>query len=97
MKNILAVSNQLCIFSTILTSLVKDANAILHYFSSEQHPSLWRVIPTIERLQTSWETKLDDPHYELYKDALIDGLEKIKKYYLRLDEKPAYILALGTL
>ena len=58
--------------------------------------SLWRAIPALERLQTAWETKLADPRYELYNRALTDGLEKIRKYYLRFDEKPVYILALGA-
>ena len=67
----------------------------MHYFSSETHPTLWRVLPAIERLQSAWEAKRDDPKYILYREALTDGLEKIKKYYLRFDEKPVYILALG--
>jgi hypothetical protein len=69
----------------------------LHYFSSEKHPTLWRAIPAIERLQSAWEAKRDSQRYELYSDALTDGLEKIRKYYLRFDEKPAYILSLGRL
>jgi len=28
--------------------------------------------------------------------AINDGLEKLNKYYLRFDEKPPYIIALGT-
>jgi hypothetical protein len=95
-KKILAVSRtQFRVSTTVLTSCVKDSNGILHYFSSEHHASLWRAIPAMERLQTAWETKLANPRYELFKDALTDGLTKIKKYYLRFDEKPAYILALG--
>jgi hypothetical protein len=33
--------------------------------------------------------------YALYKDALINGLTKIGKYYSRLDEKPSSVLGLG--
>jgi hypothetical protein len=33
----------------------------------------------------------------MYHDAINDGLEKLKKYYSRFDQKPSYILALGEL
>jgi hypothetical protein len=83
------------LFFLDLTPFPQDANSILHYFSSEKHPTLWHAIPAIERLQSAWEAKRDHPRYELYSDALTDGLEKIQKYYLRFDQKPAYIISLG--
>jgi len=49
----------------------------------------------IEDLQTAWEAKLADAKYALYHDAISDGLEKLKKYYSRFDQKPSFILALG--
>jgi hypothetical protein len=48
-------------------------------------------------LQSAWEKKRDSPDFDLYEDALTDGLEKLKKYYFRLDEKPSFVLALGKL
>jgi hypothetical protein len=48
-------------------------------------------------LQTEWEKKQINPRFALYKEALADGLEKLKKYYTRLDEKPSFVLALGTI
>ena len=74
---------------------VKDSNLIQQYFSSEKEPTLWHALPTLEELQTAWEKKRDHPKYALYKDALCKGLEKIGKYYLRLDDKPSFVLALG--
>jgi hypothetical protein len=53
------------------------------------------VLPVIEELQTAWEAKCDDPKYILYCDAINDGLEKLRKYYSRFDQKPSFILALG--
>jgi hypothetical protein len=44
---------------------------------------------------TTWESKHDNPKYKLYKDVLQDGIDKIRKYYNCLNEKPAYNLALG--
>jgi hypothetical protein len=49
----------------------------------------------LEELQTSWEKKRDSRKYALYKDALTDGLEKVGKYYSRLNEKPSFVLALS--
>ena len=56
---------------------------------------LWRPLSVIEELQTAWEARHDDPHFADYKDAITDGLQKLKKYYSRLDKKPSYLLALG--
>ena len=74
---------------------VQDSNQIQQYFSSEKEPTLWRALPALEELQTAWEKKRDNPNYALYKDALCKGLEKIRKYYSRLDDKPSFVLALG--
>jgi hypothetical protein len=49
----------------------------------------------IEELQTAWEAKCEEAKYAVYHNAIIDGLEKLKKYYSRFDKKPSYILALG--
>jgi len=49
----------------------------------------------LEQLQSAWEKKRDSPKYTLYKDMLNDGLEKVGKYYSRLNEKPSFVLALS--
>jgi hypothetical protein len=74
----------------------KDSNDIQQYFSSEKQPMLWRALPALEELLSAWEKKRDSPRYTLYKDALNAGLDKLGKYYSRLDEKPSFILALGN-
>ena len=33
----------------------------------------------------------------MYHNTINDGLEKLKKYYTKFDEKPAYVLSLGKL
>ncbi len=53
------------------------------------------TLPALEDLQSAWEKKHDAPKYALYKEALGDGLAKLRKYYSRLDEKPSFVLALG--
>ena len=76
---------------------VQDSNRIQQYFSSETQPTLWRALPALEELQTAWEKKRDAPKYVLYKDALTNGLDKLRKYYSWLDEKPSFVLALGKI
>ena len=74
---------------------VLDSNQIQQHFSSEKQPTLWRVLPALEDLQSKWEKKRRLPRFDPYKYALTDGLEKLKKYYFRLDDKPSFVLALG--
>ena len=76
-------------------SFVQNSNRIQQYFSSEKEPTLWRALPALEELQTAWEKKRSSPPYALYEDALTHGLDKLKKYYSRLDEHPSFVLALG--
>ncbi|RDB23356.1 Zinc finger BED domain-containing protein DAYSLEEPER [Hypsizygus marmoreus] len=77
-----------------MKDILLDSKKVLHYFSSDQCPTLWRALPAFEDLQTAWEAKADDPRFPLYHDAIQDGLDKLKKYYSKFDEKPFYILAL---
>lgn len=74
-----------------------DSNLIQQYFSSEREPTVWHALPALEELQTAWEKKRDSQQYALYKDALTDGLDKLRKYYSRLDEKPTFVLGLGKI
>ncbi|KAG2053975.1 hypothetical protein BDR06DRAFT_885007, partial [Suillus hirtellus] len=62
--------------------------------SSETQPTLWCAIPAIEELQTTWEMKNDLPKYEIFKDTIQAGLNRIGKYYWKFDNKPVYVLTL---
>jgi hypothetical protein len=73
----------------------QDSNRILHHFSADKHPGLYRALPALEDLQSAWEAKLNNPCFEIYHEAIRDGLTKLMKYYCKFDEKPAYILALS--
>ncbi|KAF5383745.1 hypothetical protein D9615_003755 [Tricholomella constricta] len=74
--------------------ILADSNRVLHQFSADKHPSLYRALPALEDLQSAWESKIEDSQFDIYHDAIRDGLAKLGKYYCRFDEKPAYILAL---
>jgi hypothetical protein len=79
-----------------IRSIISDANSLQQYFSHEKKPSLWRAIPVLEELQTAWESKRDSGRFITYETAIDNGLQKINKYYSKFDDKPVYILSLGT-
>lgn len=75
--------------------MCQDSNRVLHHFSADKYPGLYRALPALEDLQSAWEAKLEESRYDIYHEAIEDGLNKLNKYYCRFDEKPAYILALS--
>ncbi|KAG6904650.1 hypothetical protein DXG01_008378, partial [Tephrocybe rancida] len=75
-------------------AMLADSNCVLHYFSSEKQPTLWRALPALENLQTEWEDKLFKHRWALFHAAIRAGLAKLIKYYTKFDHKPVYILAL---
>lgn len=74
---------------------MSDANSIQQIFSHDHLATLWRAIPAFEELQTAWENKLNSATFELYHEGIRNGLEKIRKYYSKFDEKPVFVLALS--
>ncbi|KAF8696454.1 hypothetical protein AX14_001593 [Amanita brunnescens Koide BX004] len=78
--------------------ILADSNRIQEAFSFEKEATLWKSLPLIEDLQTRWEKKRDGKagfeRFSTYRLAIQDGLNKLRKYYSKFDEKPAYILAL---
>ncbi|KAI0713358.1 hypothetical protein C8Q76DRAFT_581011, partial [Earliella scabrosa] len=74
--------------------ILADANRYQQICSTTHAPTLHQVIPALETLQSRWEAKRADPKYEWFHPALDKGLEKLTKYYKRLDNARAYILAL---
>lgn len=79
----------------LVLPLIQNSHDVQQLFSSERHPTLWRAIPILEELQTAWEGKRDDSRYELYREAIQDGLDKLRKYYTQFDDKPAFLLSLS--
>ena len=54
-------------------------------------------MPYLPSRHFKWHAKkkCDSPKYTLYKDALVDGLAKVGKYYSHLDKKPGFVLTPG--
>jgi hypothetical protein len=93
-KNILAVCFDSVDSNFFANIAFQNSNQILHHFSADKCPTLYHVFLAIETLQTAWEAKAANPKYEVYSEAINNGLQKLKKYYLKFDEKPIYILSL---
>jgi len=60
--------------------------------SKEKMPVLAGVIPTFEHFMTAWEMLSDkNPHLRV---TINRGLSFVNKYYKKMDETKAYILAM---
>ncbi|KAM6502312.1 hypothetical protein JOM56_002289, partial [Amanita muscaria] len=77
-----------------MRKILQDSHNIQQAFSAEKQLTLWRTIPALEDLMSSWEDKLNDDAFADYHNALQDGITKIRKYYCCFDEKPNFILSL---
>ncbi|KAG2056075.1 hypothetical protein BDR06DRAFT_881045, partial [Suillus hirtellus] len=62
--------------------------------SSKSQPTLWYEISALEELKMVWEWKCNMPKYELYQVALQKRLDKVNKYYQKMDKKCVYVLTL---
>ncbi|KAI0743012.1 hypothetical protein C8Q80DRAFT_1108172, partial [Daedaleopsis nitida] len=82
------VQVQLC------SKILWDAHRYHQICSLTRTLTLHQVIPIIETLASRWEDKAKDPVFTIFHDALTYGLEKLNKYYKRLDNTDSYILAL---
>ena len=76
--------------------IISDMNSLQQYFSHENKLSLWHVIPAFEELQMAWESKSSTQKFKPYETAINHSREEISKYYNKFDDKPVYILSLGT-
>ena len=64
-------------------------------FSSETEPTVWKTIPILELLQERWETMLKVERFAPVSDAIEKGLEKLRKWYKKIDESDTYFICLG--
>jgi hypothetical protein len=62
--------------------------------SKEKMPVLAGVIPTFKRFMLSWETLARAKENRHLKDVLETGLEFAKKYYNKMDNTNAFVIAM---
>lgn len=60
--------------------------------SSESRPRLGNAVPHLELFMTAWEKKAEEiPRLKPFIDV---GVEWAKKYYTRMDDTRAYVVAM---
>ncbi|KAG9022779.1 hypothetical protein FRB95_014195 [Tulasnella sp. JGI-2019a] len=75
-------------------NILENANSLQQVFSTTAVPTISQAFPAFEHLQTKWEEKLVDLHYEPYHDRLHTGLDKLGKYYQKMDMSSAFLLGI---
>ena len=88
-----SLSDTLVLFSLFRSQETRDAQAS---FSSESVPTVWKTIPTLECLQTNWETLANTPKFAPVKHGIEKGLEKLKKWYMATDQTDIHFICLGA-
>ncbi|RDX47041.1 hypothetical protein OH76DRAFT_1355096, partial [Lentinus brumalis] len=77
----------------LCADILADANRLHQLCSTTRAPTLHQVIPALETLASRWEAKAANPTYVLFHGALKKGLDKLNKYYEKLDDATAYVLS----
>ena len=66
-------------------------------FSSLHDPTVWRTIPVLEFLIKTWENMAALPRFDKVREALIEGLDNLAKWYKKTDDSTAYFISLGMI
>jgi hypothetical protein len=79
-----------------IRDVLREPSNAQQTFSSEDAPTVWRIIPCFEFLITRWETMAKKSEYHSLKGALEEGTKSLHKWYGRVDStSPAYFICLG--
>ncbi|KAF8801927.1 hypothetical protein BYT27DRAFT_7011862, partial [Phlegmacium glaucopus] len=68
----------------LIKEVLEDPRFAQASFSSETEPTVWKAIPILELLQDHWETILNVGKFTPVHDAIERGLEKLRKWYMRI-------------
>jgi hypothetical protein len=74
--------------------LQEPANA-QQTFSSSSTPTAWRIIPTLEFLQDTWENMSNVTKFSSLSGAINSGLENLRKWYRKTDDTNVYFICLA--
>ncbi|OJA12309.1 hypothetical protein AZE42_10247 [Rhizopogon vesiculosus] len=73
-------------------SILEIPHGVQQSMSSESHPRLGRAVPHLELFMSAWEKKAQKiPHLKPFIDV---GLKWAEKYYKRMDDTCAYVVAM---
>ncbi|KLO04286.1 cytochrome P450 [Schizopora paradoxa] len=72
-----------------MCALLEFADDAQHAFSSDNQPTLHKALPVLEELHKEWESRIDNPAYHEFEDALRAGCEKVDEYYRKTADSDA--------
>lgn len=82
-----------CYFAKLNFQIVVDIHGEL---SANKTPIIHKVFPLLEKVQSDWESRSNNPAYELVKPALEAGLQNMSKWYRKTDDTSIYFISHGT-
>jgi hypothetical protein len=86
---------RLSLYWFMLTDALQIADDAQQAFSSSHYPNLAAALPALGQLHHHWTTRLKNPAYSCYHDALEAGLSVVDVYYERTADCDAFIMAMG--
>ena len=64
--------------------------------SAHQTPTIHKVFPLLEKVQSSWEALLENHEYQPVNHALEAGLQNMRKWYRKTDDTSIYFISHGN-
>jgi hypothetical protein len=75
-------------------SNLQYSHAVQQVMSKEKTPVLAGAVPSLERFMSNWERLAAIPDNKHLAPAIERGLSFAKKYYKRMDDTDAYVIAM---
>jgi hypothetical protein len=72
----------------------QDPHTAIENFGSEKYPTMWKTLGCIEFLQSRWEHSATEARMAPLRTAIQAGLENFGKWYRRMDNTDAHVVAL---
>ena len=63
--------------------------------SANKTPTIHKVFPLLEKVQSDWESRSNNRMYKLVKPALDAGLKNMSKWYRKTDDMSIYFISHG--
>lgn len=64
-------------------------------FSKSREPAVFRIIPSLEFLQESWENMTEASKFTDLQAPIEKGLDNLRKWYRKVDDTDVYFICLG--
>ena len=89
----LVMLTHVCLDSWLTAQIVAETHGEL---SAHKTPTIHKVFPLLEKVQSRWEAFCNTPEYAPVKHALDAGLENMRKWYRKTDDTSIYFVSHGN-